>query len=133
MVRALAAATVGGMTSLPQVFAGGVVIGLVEAVVRWNWPTGGPLELVLFVMILASLLFRRGLGQMVRGGEGSTWSLAGALQPLDPMLDRLARVRRARAAGLAIVVVLGFVLPLPMSNAHRVLLSSTIIQNDVAM
>ena len=127
MVRALAAATVGGMTSLPQVFAGGVVIGLVEAVVRWNWPTGGPLELVLFVMILASLLFRRGLGQMLRGGEGSTWSLAGTLRPLDPMLDRLARVRRARAAGLAVVIVLAFVLPLPMSNAHRVLLSSIVL------
>src|SRR5438093_406082 len=106
------------MTSLPQVFAGGVVIGLVEAVVRWNWPTGGPLELVLFVMILASLLFRRGLGQMLRGGEGSTWSLAGTLRPLDPMLDRLARVRRARAAGLAVVVVLAFVLPLDRKSTR---------------
>jgi ABC-type branched-subunit amino acid transport system ATPase component/ABC-type branched-subunit amino acid transport system permease subunit len=127
LVRALGAAMVGGLVSLPQVFAGGVAIGLVEALVKWNYPTGGTFEVVLLLLIVGSLLARRGLGALARGGEGTSWSLAGALRPLEPRLARLPQVRRARAIGLGLLLLAAVVVPMPMSNAHRVLLSSIVL------
>jgi branched-chain amino acid transport system permease protein len=65
-VSALAAALVGGLTSLPGAFVGGVVIGLVEAVAFQagiyfpDYP--GFKVLAVFMVILLFLLFRpRGL------------------------------------------------------------------------
>ena len=81
MLRALAAAMIGGLVSLPRVFAGGLAIGVLEALVLWNYPSGGVLEVTLFVVIVASLLLRRGLGAAARGGEGSSWSLSADSSP----------------------------------------------------
>src|SRR3954468_23957297 len=66
LLRALAAAMLGGLISMPRAFVGGIAIGVIEAVVAWNYPTGGTLEVVLFVVILASLLLGKGLGSQVR-------------------------------------------------------------------
>jgi branched-chain amino acid transport system permease protein len=65
-VNALAAALVGGLTSLPGAFVGGVVIGLVESLafqVGINFPDyPGFRVLAVFIVILLFLLFRpRGL------------------------------------------------------------------------
>ena len=127
LVRALGAAMVGGLTSIPQVFLGGVAIGLLEALVKWNYPTGGAFEVALFVVIVVSLLARRGLGALARGGEGTSWSLAGALRPIHPALARHPRVKRARRAGLAALIAGAVLLPVPMSNGHRVLLTGIVL------
>src|SRR5205823_6157928 len=59
LLRALAAAMLGGLESLPLVFAGGLAIGLVEALVQWNYPAAGILNPLLFAIILVSLLIHR--------------------------------------------------------------------------
>jgi branched-subunit amino acid ABC-type transport system permease component len=124
MVRALAAAMIGGLGSMPRVFAGGIVIGLVEALVQWNYPTGGTLEVVIFVVVLVSLLARRGLGAAARGGEATSWSLAGTVRDLEARLARKPRVRLTRAAFLVVLIALAVIVAVPMSNSQRVLMSS---------
>ncbi len=122
MVRALTAMMLGGLSSLPQVFAGGLVIGLVETLVSWNYPGGGTTELVLFAVILLSLLLRRGLGVIARGGA-EQWSLGAAIHGLEPRIARRWRVRLAKAGVGAAVIAVAVLAPLPMSSSQRVLLS----------
>lgn len=124
LLRALAAAVIGGLDSLPAAFAGGIAVGVVETLVQWNYPTGGTTEIVLTGMIIASLLLRRGLGQQARGGEGTSWSLSGLLRSMDPAVARLGKVRRARSAFVVVVVAAAALIALPMTNGQRVLLSS---------
>ncbi len=124
LLRALVAAVIGGLGSLPAAFAGGVVIGVVETLVRWNYPTGGTTEIILVALIIGTLLLRRGLGQRARGGEGASWSLAGVLRSMDTRTAALPRVRSARRIGMAALVVAAIGVALPMNNAQRVLLSS---------
>jgi len=127
MLRALAAAMIGGLVSFPAVFAGGVAIGVVEALVSFNHPTGGTLELVLFLVVVVSLVLRRGLGQLARGGEESSWSLAGAVRSLPPRLARREDVRGARAVGLLALAGFAVVIPLPFGSAEHVLMSSVVL------
>lgn len=124
MLRGLGAAMIGGMVSLPGAFVSGLFIGVVEILVAWNYPTGGALEVVLFAVILLSMLLRRGLGRLTRGGEGTSWSLAGAARSLEAHVAQIPRIRQARAGMLALLLAFAILLPLPMGAAHRVLLAS---------
>jgi branched-chain amino acid transport system permease protein len=64
LIPSLAAALVGGMTSLPGAFVGGIAVGVLQAVVRqvWSSSLAGVEILAAFLLILGVLLFRpRGL------------------------------------------------------------------------
>ena len=60
-VKALAAALIGGLTSMPGAFVGGITVGVVEAEIRHftvsSSLTGLP-ELVIFVAVVATLVMR---------------------------------------------------------------------------
>ncbi|MFA5890711.1 MAG: branched-chain amino acid ABC transporter permease [Actinomycetota bacterium] len=57
--RALAAALLGGLTSLPGAFVGGVAIGVLEASLQQAFPsTSGIVEAGLFAVVLSVLLLR---------------------------------------------------------------------------
>ena len=127
MVRALAAAMIGGLTSLPQVFAGGIAIGLIELLVSWNYPSGGVLELTLLAVVLLSMLVRTDLGRLARGAQDSAWALGESLKALEPRLARQSRVRQARAVSAIALVLLAVVLPVPLDSGQTVLLSSVVL------
>lgn len=127
MLRALAAAMIGGLVSLPAVFAGGIGIGVLEALVSFNYPTGGTLEAVLFVVVVFSLMVRRGLGQLARGGEESSWSLAGVVRSLPPRLARRADVRGARAVAMVALALSAVLVPLPFGSSEHVLMTSVVL------
>lgn len=64
-IKALGAALIGGLTSMPGAFVGGLVVGVAEAEIRFltvdSSLTGLP-ELVIFAAVVATLVFRpRGL------------------------------------------------------------------------
>ena len=127
MVRALAAGMIGGLTNLPQVFAGGVAIGVVELLVSWNYPGGGVVELALFAVIMVTLVLRRGLGTALRGGGDGSWSLGGGVRPLAARIARHPRVRAAHGGGLALLVAVAVLAPLPFGAGQRVLLTSIVL------
>ncbi|HUQ39678.1 MAG TPA: ABC transporter permease [Acidimicrobiales bacterium] len=61
LVRGLAAALVGGLTSLPGAVVGGLFVGVTESILRWRTnDTPGVPETLLFVVIIGILLFRPG-------------------------------------------------------------------------
>jgi ABC-type branched-subunit amino acid transport system ATPase component/ABC-type branched-subunit amino acid transport system permease subunit len=127
LVRGLAGAMLGGLESLPLVFAGGIAIGLLEALVQWNYPSAGILNPLLFAVVLASLLVHRRLGAVARGGSDSSWSLAGAASALPRRLAGHPLVRAARN-GLLLAAVGGTALVAALSSpSQQVLLSSTLL------
>ncbi|MDQ1403648.1 MAG: hypothetical protein QOG03_1964, partial [Actinomycetota bacterium] len=60
LVRGLAAALVGGLTSLPGAIIGGLVVGLAESLIQWQFSAPGVPETILFVVVLVVLLVRPG-------------------------------------------------------------------------
>jgi ABC-type branched-subunit amino acid transport system permease subunit len=59
LVRALAAALLGGLTSLPGAFVGGLTVGIAESVIAGYFPnTLGLPETVFFVAVILVLVFR---------------------------------------------------------------------------
>jgi len=61
LVRALAAALVGGLVSLPGALVGGLVVGITETLVSWKFPdSSGLAELVMFGVVVLVLVVRPG-------------------------------------------------------------------------
>lgn len=60
LVRALTAAMLGGLTSLPGAFVGGLVIGIAESVVISQTGVGGTVDLIVFMIMLGVLILRPG-------------------------------------------------------------------------
>ncbi len=58
LVRALAAALLGGLTSITGALVGGLVVGVLEALVISRFSTSGLSDLAVFALILGTLLFR---------------------------------------------------------------------------
>jgi branched-chain amino acid transport system permease protein len=98
----LVVATLARWESLPVALAGGVGLGIVQAIVRWN-TTGNPavLWLIYFVIIVVAFLAQSGKMSRALGLGASSWSTIGALKPIPRELRRLPEVRWVRWAGFA--------------------------------
>jgi ABC-type branched-subunit amino acid transport system permease subunit len=63
LVRGLTAALIGGLTSLPGAVVGGLIVGITQEMLVWQFPGAnqqGLPELALFIFVVAVLLFRPG-------------------------------------------------------------------------
>lgn len=100
LVTALAAALIGGLTSLPGAFLGGIIVGVAEFLTKWRSNTFGVPEVVFFVMVIAILAFRPGGLLGVPERIGDVVALAPAVRDLP---RRMLRPVTARARASAIV------------------------------
>jgi ABC-type branched-subunit amino acid transport system ATPase component/ABC-type branched-subunit amino acid transport system permease subunit len=121
LLRALAAAVVARMVSLPVALAAGLGVGIVEQVLLWNYPRGGLVEAVLFVLVMGVLLIQRRRAT-ARDEEKGSWA---AVQPWPPLPERLREVWAIRnlgliAGGAALAVAL--LMPILATNATAVTL-----------
>jgi branched-chain amino acid transport system permease protein len=109
-VQALAAALVGRLSSLPLTFAGGILLGLLQPMVKQALHSfsgiNGTSELTAFLVILVALLF------MKRGGRRDVVSGGLLPAPLKPLPQ--GRIALAAFAGIAFA---GLVLPLLVGQA----------------
>lgn len=115
LMRALAAAVLARMTSLPRAVVAGVGIGVVEKVVAWNYAVG-EVELVLFVIVLGGLLLQHRSG--TRDEESSSWSLGQVIHPVPRALQALRIVRFMNWGSLAAFVAVAAIVPLLLSNSQ---------------
>lgn len=108
LLRALAAALIGRFTSLPRTLAGGIVVGVVEAVVRVRWGVAeGNLVLAGLVAVLILVVVRRDAAD-----TGGSFALTPKPLAAPARLSSLTWVRRLPTAGMAAMAVVGVVLPL---------------------
>jgi len=120
LLRALVAAVVARMQSLPIALATGVGLGVAEQLLLWNHPQGGLVEAAMFVVILVALLVQRSVGTS-REQEKGSWA---SVLPWPPLPDAIARVRAVRAlprwitaVGLAIALALVMEVDVPLGVA----------------
>ncbi|HSK24586.1 MAG TPA: ATP-binding cassette domain-containing protein [Egicoccus sp.] len=120
LLRALVAAVIARMTSLPRALLGGVVVGIVEQQLLWNHPRGGLVEMVLFVVILGSLLLQRRLGG--REEERGSWTTVQAWRPLPDRYREIWSIRNLGWIAAAAGVLVALLLPLVVTNSVAVVL-----------
>lgn len=115
LMRALAAAVLARMTSLPRAVLAGLAIGVVEKVVAWNY-TVGQVELVLFLIVLGAMLLQHRGG--TRDVEASSWTLGQLVRPIPRALADLPQVRALRWGALAAFVAVAALVPSFLSNSQ---------------
>jgi ABC-type branched-subunit amino acid transport system ATPase component/ABC-type branched-subunit amino acid transport system permease subunit len=127
LLRALGASMIGGLRSIWGSFAGGVGIGIVEALIIWNYPVGGVLEVVLAALIMVSMLIRPGLGRGPRGADSSGWSLTATIRPLVPAISRQTRVRLVRWLTMLGLLAIAVAAPLFVRPSNQVVLTDIVL------
>ena len=111
LVRALGAALVGRMTNLTTSFAAGIGIGVLEAVTFANYPSGGVVELVVFLVVMAALLWRAGELSRAARDPGRSINFGAEAPALPRRVAALPAVRRLRSGSVAACAAFGVVLP----------------------
>jgi ABC-type branched-subunit amino acid transport system permease subunit len=130
LLRALAAAILGAMLSLPVAFVAGIAIGIVQQVLAYNVSSSAQIELALFALLLVVLFARvRALRVSSRTEERSSWELGGESGRF--VADRLrAWVGRS---GVAATIALAALLPLVVSSGRSFLLARICIFAVIAL
>jgi ABC-type branched-subunit amino acid transport system permease subunit len=130
LLRALTAALIGAMVSLPVAFIAGIGIGIVQEVLVWNVTNSATIELILFALLLVVLLVRVGaLQKGARSEERSSWKLGVAMvrRTRDTLRDRVG------TTGVVGIVVITALLPLVVSTGRSFLLSQICIYAVIAL
>lgn len=115
LLRALAAALVGRMISMPVAFVAGMVLGVVEELVQFNvaadrllLDTPGFFFVVLFAIVLGVVLSQ---GGGVRSGREGTFSFAPRSRPVPDAIRHLFVVRHAARGFGMLAFAAALVLP----------------------
>ena len=123
LLRALAAAAIGRMSSLPGALAAGIGLGILEQLLLWNYSEAGLVQLVLFGIIMMALLVQRAkVGR--EDEERGSWAAVQALRPIPDKLRELWLVRNLGALVGCTVLAAAALLPLVISNSSSVKLSN---------
>jgi len=121
LLRALVAAVAARMTNLPVALGTGVALGVVEQVMLANYPNGGMVEAVLFVVILGTLLFQKARGG--RTEDKGSWAAVQAWAPLPESYRRVFLLRHGARLLLITLVAAAAILPAFLSNETAAVLT----------
>jgi ABC-type branched-subunit amino acid transport system ATPase component/ABC-type branched-subunit amino acid transport system permease subunit len=124
LVRALAAAVIAGMVSFPRAMVAGVVIGVAQALINFNYlDKPGLIDgLILVAVLIAVAVQSRGRGP----AETQTFSFAPKVREVPDELREIWWVRRFNVLVLGLLLALAVVLPLLITAPSRHLLYATI-------
>jgi ABC-type branched-subunit amino acid transport system permease subunit/ABC-type branched-subunit amino acid transport system ATPase component len=125
LLRALAAALIGGLVSLPLALAGGILIGVSEALLLVNVDNKGAADAVLFLLILVVLLVRTRKGE--RGTFTGGFVPTPRPKPVPAALADHPLVRRLPQLALGVPLVVAVVLPFVFSGSDQVFLLSKVL------
>jgi ABC-type branched-subunit amino acid transport system ATPase component/ABC-type branched-subunit amino acid transport system permease subunit len=125
LLRALVAAVIGRMTSLPVTFVAGTAIGLLDRIVLFKLPDrAGLSDLIMLAAVLIALLLQGKPGR--REQEKGAWL---AVKPWPALPEQLRRIWVIRRLGLLLAVpalLAAAVLPGTMTAAHASVMAQLI-------
>jgi ABC-type branched-subunit amino acid transport system permease subunit len=128
LVRALAAALIGGLTSLPGALAGGLIVGIGEAVISGLFrDTIGAADVVFFLAVVAMLILRP---QGLFGEREETEDKVAFVPALRDLPERLSTSLYAvtlRRVGMATLLVFAAVVSLVTGSATNETLTYVVI------
>jgi ABC-type branched-subunit amino acid transport system ATPase component/ABC-type branched-subunit amino acid transport system permease subunit len=113
LLRALAAAVIARMTSLPVALVAGIAVGEIEALLYWNYPAAGPVDAILFVLIVVGLLVQPAVAG--RRGQQLSWSALEGWRPIPEPWRRVWAVRHLGRVTAVLALVAALLLPLVIS------------------
>lgn len=136
LMRALAAAVIGRMESLPVTFGAAVLLTMGQQVLFFGTGTSGPdTGLLLAAVLVALLVQRRRIGRLDVGS--STWQAVQEVRSIPTELRNVAEIRYVRwgmaAAGIALFTWLPFVLPGSRASLVSVIMLYGIIGISLVM
>lgn len=106
LVRGLAAALVGGLTSLPGAVVGGLLVGVSEALLKWQTNDApGVSETLLFLVVIGILIFRPG---GLFGQREETEDKVAFVPTLKDLPAKLRQTAAAKAVRFSGVLFVGF-------------------------
>lgn len=123
LLRALVAALCGRLVSLPWTLAGGIAVGIAEALLFVNVPSPGTVDGILFMVVLV-LVFTRGR-DLVTDERGS-FSLTPRSRPIPARLLSVSWVRRLPQLSAGAALAVAAVLPLVVTAPSRQFLFSRV-------
>ncbi len=126
LLRALAAAVLARMESLPAAVAAAVLITMGEQTIFFGFGATGLTDAFLLGVVVVGLLFQRKRFGRIDPGS-SSWRAVQEVRPVPRELVRLTEVVRARWGGRGLLVAVVAVLPFVLSSAHTNLASVVII------
>jgi ABC-type branched-subunit amino acid transport system ATPase component/ABC-type branched-subunit amino acid transport system permease subunit len=124
LLRALTAAVIARMTSVSVAMVAGVGVGILEALLLWNYPNGSLVEAVLFVIILGVLLLQR--ARYDRRDTTGSWTVIRNWLPLPDSYRKIFWIRNLRWFAFAALLAAAVVAPFLVTNSNAV--SFTIIE-----
>ncbi len=116
MIRALAAAVIAGMFSFPRAFFAGIVIGVVEIVVRINvinQPGLFDFLVLIFVLVAVYLQSKSGVA------EARTYSYSAKVRPVPERVRSIWWIRSLDRIGFTVLGLFAVALPLIVTQASR--------------
>ncbi|MFN2569492.1 MAG: ABC transporter permease, partial [Candidatus Dormibacteria bacterium] len=123
LLKALAAAMVGRLVSLPLTLAGGIGVGMGEALIRANVSNPDVVDIALFVAVVSLVVLR---ARRISETAGS-YQLAPQVRMLPSRLATVSWVRRLPlAAGLAALLV-AMLLPVLFPSPSKIFLFSEVL------
>ena len=118
LLRALVCAVVARMVSLPIALATGVLLGVIEQLLLYNYPSGGLVEAVLFVFILLALLTQR--ARTGRSQDKGSWAAVLPWAPLPESYQRVFAIRNLGRIFCGVGLVLALMIPMLSTNSTAV-------------
>ncbi|MBB4980965.1 ABC transporter permease subunit [Streptomyces nymphaeiformis] len=124
LMRALAAAAIARMYSFHIALLAGIGLGLLQAVIQFNWlDRPGLTDVIVFALVLVAV-FAAGRG---RDAENATFSFAPKRRPVPERLRELWWVRNLERFGLAALGVVAIAIPLVVAQPSKHLLYTVIL------
>ncbi|MBW3560954.1 MAG: ABC transporter permease [Actinobacteria bacterium] len=133
LLRALAPAMIAGMSSLGVTVVAALALGVVEQAIVFNVDASGPVEMVLFAVILVALLVKRRRRSRTTEGEESSFAEASKIRPFPRELARIPSVRRVRLGGKALLLAVALAAPPLFGIAQQNLASLLLIYTIAAV
>jgi ABC-type branched-subunit amino acid transport system ATPase component/ABC-type branched-subunit amino acid transport system permease subunit len=124
LVRALAAAVLAGMASFPRALAAGIAIGVVQALVGFNFnDQPGLIDFLVLIGVLIAVWFQSRQPE----AEVQTFRFTPKVRALPDRLRTLWWVRQVDRVGFVALGTVAVVLPLVVTEPSRLLLYTTIL------
>lgn len=123
LLRALAAALLGRLVSIPLALLGGVLVGVIEAVVFANAANPGVADAILFVIVILLILRQGATGD----DKGASFSLGPRVRPVPAAALAHFHIRHLSHIGFGTLIAVAALLPLVVTAPSQSFLYSRIV------
>ena len=132
LMRALAAAVIGRMESLPVTFGAAVLLTMAQQVLFFTTNRSGPDAGLLLVVVIVALLFqRRRIGRLE--DASSSWQAVQEVRPTPAELRHLPEVRALRWGGSGLLLLALLVVPFVLPGSRTSLVSVIMLYGIVGI